>query len=286
MDKPLDFSMNSSKVKNKGNSEDESNETYKREDEANVVCKKEFETIDKNQNTNPNDILQLKKAKNEPDDNLLETQKPQITPSCNFRTGSKRALNSISNFSDATTAKEVDIPLMPPLKQMSHMNNTNTENQRIGIPSDLLRDIIKLQNNQGVTQAKLSLEKQINALKAEHESLVKHNCRSLPEGSEGNLSPTRVSIQRSSEICLQPPTPSCGESVTNMEMDDEPQFKRAQDNTRNNKECTKDTTCNSVPLNERIFLQQKTFGNQSLPSIPPTIGSSISNHLTENRIGE
>ena len=286
MDKPLDFSMNSSKVKNKRYSGDESNETSKREDNANVVCKTEIETIDKNQNTNPKDILQLKKAKNEPDDNLLEIQKPQITPSCNLRTGSKRTLNSIAYSSDTITAKEADIPLMPPLKQMSYVNDSSTENQRLGISSDLLRDIIKLQNNQGVTQAKLSLEKQINALKAEHESLVKQNSRSIPEGSELNLSPTRVLTQRSSEICHQPSTQSCGESVTNMEIDDEPQFERAQDDTKNTKQCMNDTTCNSIPLNERMFLQQKTFGNQSLPSVPPTIGSSMSNHLTENRIGE
>ena len=286
MDKPLDFSMNSSKVNNKSNSEDESNKRSKREDRANVVCKKEIETIDKNQNTNPNDILQLKKAKNEADDNLVESQKPQIAPSCNFRTGSKRTLNSIAYSSDTITANEGDIPLMPPLKQMSYLNDTNTENQRIGISSDLLRDIIKLQNNQGVTQAKLSLEKQINALKAEHESLVKQTSRSIPEESELNLSPSRVLAQRSSEIGHHPSDQSCGKSVTNMEMDDEPQFEKAQDDTKNSKECMKDTTCKSVPLNERIFLQQKTFGNQSLPSVPPTIGSSMSSHLTENRIGE
>ena len=108
--------------------------------------------------------LQLKKAKNEPDDNLLEIQKPQITPSCNLRKGSKRTLNMSACSSDTITAKEADIPLMPPLKQMSYVNDSSTENQRLGISSDLLRDIIKLQNNQGVTQAKLSLDKHINAL--------------------------------------------------------------------------------------------------------------------------
>ena len=66
---------------------------------------------------------------------------------------------------------------MPPLKKMSYLHSPCTETHQTGIASELLKDIIKLQTNQTVAQAKKSLEKQINALKAEHEILAKHSKR-------------------------------------------------------------------------------------------------------------
>ena len=48
---------------------------------------------------------------------------------------------------------------MPPLKKMAYLHNPCTETDQTGLSSELLKDIMKLQTNQNVFQAKKSLEK-------------------------------------------------------------------------------------------------------------------------------
>ena len=71
MDKPLDFSMNSGKEKNKNSSENEIKENPKGKRDASDVCKEKIAEIDANQNGNKNDNFKIENATKLPKGNLL-----------------------------------------------------------------------------------------------------------------------------------------------------------------------------------------------------------------------
>lgn len=164
------------------------------------------------------------------------------------------------------------------------MDSPCTETHQTGIASELLKDIIKLQTNQTVAQAKKSLEKQINALKAEHEILAKHGTQPLKERAEWNPRPTSILSQSSNDFKLNPSTSSYGISMEDIDMDDGTEFKESRTDTENMKQC-KDKDCKRSPFNEDIFFPHKTSGNQPIQSLPPTIINATSGLVAENRTG-
>ena len=270
MDKPLDFSMNSCKEKTKQTPVNEPKEASKGEKEIDNLCKDGVETID-----------DIKPAMC----NHLKNTNALITSISRCQSGSKRTHSTFTDSVDTEAANEADVPSMPPLKQMAFSNNTQPENQRTDIASELLRDIIKIQSNHGVTQAKLSLEKQINALKAEHESLVNQNIRPVHDRSKWNTSSTRIVGQNSTEIGQHPSVLPSSTSLKDIEMVDDTQSNEAQDNKRDVKECITAANCTSPKFNEDIFFHQKSLGNQPLQSLQTTMISSAQNLLTDDRAG-
>ena len=162
MDKPLDFSMNACKDdKNIGNG-------TKQNEEMRYVPSKEQENLhiniyaaernktEKNEDDNHDD----EKICNEIKDGLKSSilaDKRSTAINTSFNNGKKHALPSNTMIDNAPRET---VP-MPPLKQMPPLYYSNSE--QTGIASKLLKDIIQLQATQNA-QAKVSLEKQINAL--------------------------------------------------------------------------------------------------------------------------
>ena len=286
MDKPLDFSMNSCKEKTKQTPGNEFKETSKGEKEVDSVCKDRLETIDNDKNDSQNGLFKLKEVENPTMCNLMDNQNALIKSISRFQSGSKRTHGTFANSVDTEAENDAGVPSMPPLKQMSFSNNSQPENERTEIASELLRDIMKLQSTQGVTQAKLSLEKQINALKAEHESLVNQNIRSVHDRSKWNTKSTRILEQNSNETGQHPSVLSSSTSLTDIELVDTTKCKEGLEDTRDVKECMTAANCSSPKFKENIFFQQKSLGNQPLQSLQTTKISSAPNLLRDDRTGK
>ena len=167
---------------------------------------------------------------------------------------------------------------------MAYLHNQCTETHQTGLSSELLKDIIKLQTNQNVFQAKKSLEKQINALKAEHEILAKQSTQPFKEGAEWNPNPKSSLSQRSTDFKLNPSTSSYGISLEDIDMDDGTEYKGARNDTENMKRY-KDKDCGRSPFNEEILFPYKSSGNQPIQSLPSTITNDTASLLAENRTG-
>ena len=280
MDKPLDFSMNACKDDKSIGNESKPNEEIRyvpsKEQGAlhiNVYAAERNKT-EKIKNDNHDDEKICNEIKDELKSCILaDTRSTAINTSFH-----KRALPSNTTLDSAS--KET-IP-MPPLKQMPPLHYSSSE--RTGIASKLLKDIIQLQATQNA-QAKVSLEKQINALR-ENELFVKQNLQNIQNLNEVSWkNSTSKSNQKTSDYNEQT-TETNVRALVDIDMVNDNESKIAQDGSEEVKEFGKDKGYRQASYNDGIFFPPNNLNNQPLQSLSSAVIGGTSNVVGEHRQGK
>ena len=252
MDKPLDFSMGSSKEQvNKCKVEEVQPVTSKiQEDVSSNGKEHDFSnTLQKDMVLNAVNLSNYKQKNESNSGNSIDEAKSiywneqdgkQENPL--FASGQKRSL---------TTRKQLDGLMnddiqMPPLKQMPRLQCSVSE--RVGLASKLLNDLLQLQANQNVSE-KVQYENRINELNQDDELREGHNNENFSK-KDWNSSIGRCSenITEKNREQLQEAT---GSIVEDIDMIDDKRYKGSRSNSEELKAFVKvKSHKHAAPLNE------------------------------------
>lgn len=266
-DKPLDFSMNSSKEGNNKISVDE----MKPKDQMKHVSSK---SLTVRETASPN-LQQMEKRLKQSENAIINNQKicnqtkdeSKTTHPCNqgcttMKHSAQEAQKNTftSNNSSGSTVRE-GMP-MPPLKQMPYSQFSSSE--RTNMASKLLKDIIQLQANQNA-KAKLCLEEQINAFRGK-ELLEKHNTQNINEVKRRNSA--NSGNQNTAEY--KPHITERSGVMVDVEMVDENVPNLPQHGLEENDEFIQNKEYRQA-YNAGLFCPPNASNNQPLLSLSPTV---------------
>ena len=252
MDKPLDFSMGSSKDQvNKCNVEEVQPVTSRIQEDISSNGK-EHDFSNTLQKAIVLNAVNLSNYKNKNESNSEngkdetksiywnEQNRKPVNPL--FASGQKRSLTT-RNYLDGQMNDDVQ---MPPLKQMPRLQCSVSE--KVGMASKLLNDLLQLQANQNVSE-KVQFENRINELKQEDELREDHNNENLSK-KDWNNSIGRCS-QNITEKIREQLQEATGSIVEEIDMIDEKRYKGSRSNSEELKAFVKvKSHKHAAPLNE------------------------------------
>ena len=252
MDKPLDFSMGSSKDQvNKCKVEEVQPVTSRiQEDISSNGKEHDFSnTLQKEMVLNAVNLSNHKqKNESNSENNKDETKSTywneQDAKQVNslFTSGQKRSLTT-RKYLDCLMNDDIQ---MPPLKQMPRLQCSVSE--RVGMASKLLNDLLQLQANQNASE-KVQYENRINELKQDDELREGHNNENLNKKDWNNsIGRCSQNITEKNREQLQEAT---GSIVEDIDMIDEKRYKGSRSNSEELKAFVKvKSHKHAAPLNE------------------------------------